>query len=61
MVKDRAPILERCILAGKHARHLWFALKRWDGDDAEAFIEGLGHWAEARLEETIKGTSTASL
>ncbi|TVY33320.1 hypothetical protein LOCC1_G008119 [Lachnellula occidentalis] len=48
---DQAPDYERAIQAGKDARHLWFALREWRGDDSEGYFGDLGLWAEKRMEE----------
>jgi hypothetical protein len=48
---EAAPTYRQVIKAGKDARHLWFALRDWRGDDAEGFFGELGAWAEKRLEE----------
>ncbi|KAI5862396.1 hypothetical protein GGS23DRAFT_98537 [Durotheca rogersii] len=48
---EHAPYFERAIQAGKDARHLWFALKRWRGNDPEEFFGKLGAWAESRMKE----------
>ncbi|KAJ6780650.1 hypothetical protein PWT90_01746 [Aphanocladium album] len=42
------------ILAGKDARHLWFALRDWRGQDPEGYFGALGDWAEKRLKEVDK-------
>ncbi|KAJ3487605.1 hypothetical protein NLG97_g6378 [Lecanicillium saksenae] len=42
------------ILAGKDARHLWFALRDWRGQDPEGYFGSLGDWAEKRLKEMGK-------
>lgn len=44
-----APYLEDMMETGKDARHLWLALKRWNGQDPEGFFGELGAWAEARM------------
>ncbi|UKZ75285.1 hypothetical protein TrVFT333_002961 [Trichoderma virens FT-333] len=46
-----APDYERAIRAGNDARHLWFALRGWKGDDPEDFFGDLGNWAEKRMKE----------
>ncbi|KAH0580235.1 hypothetical protein H2248_001753 [Termitomyces sp. 'cryptogamus'] len=46
-----APEYQHVIRAGKDARHLWFALRSWKGDDAEDFFGKLGDWAEKRMKE----------
>ncbi|TVY93158.1 hypothetical protein LAWI1_G000863 [Lachnellula willkommii] len=48
---DQVPDCERAIQAGKDARHLWFALRDWRGDDSEGYFGDLGHWAEKRMKE----------
>jgi hypothetical protein len=47
----QAPNYERAIQAGKDARHLWFALREWRGDDPEGYFGDLGAWAERRMKE----------
>lgn len=54
-IKVHAPYLAESIKAGKDARHLWFALKRWGGEDPERFFGELGSWAEARMKEMEGG------
>ncbi|OBT38723.1 hypothetical protein VE00_10763 [Pseudogymnoascus sp. WSF 3629] len=46
-----APDYERAIKAGKDARHLWFALRDWRGQDPEGYFGRLGYWAEARFKD----------
>ncbi|KAG5338672.1 hypothetical protein C0989_006677 [Termitomyces sp. Mn162] len=46
-----APDYEHVIWAGKDARHLWFALRDWQSDDAEDYFGKLGDWAEKRMKE----------
>ncbi|KAI1178649.1 3-hydroxybutyryl-CoA dehydratase [Nemania sp. FL0916] len=46
-----APDYMSCIEAGKDARHLWFALRDWRGDDPEDYFGNLGAWAEERMKE----------
>ncbi|EFY89304.1 hypothetical protein J3458_018759 [Metarhizium acridum] len=46
-----APDYKRTIRAGKDARHLWFALRDWRGDDPEDYFGHLGAWAEKRIKE----------
>jgi hypothetical protein len=48
---DEAPDYERAIYAGKDARHLWYALRDWRGDDPEGYFGDLGAWAERRMKE----------
>lgn len=48
---ERAPDYKTVIQAGRDARHLWFALRDWRGDDPEGYFGALGTWAETRLEE----------
>ena len=48
---NQAPNYERVIHAGKDARHLWFALRDWRGDDPEGYFGDLGAWAERRMKE----------
>lgn len=47
----RAPHYEHTIKVGKDARHLWFALRDWRGDDPEDYFGDLGAWAEERMNE----------
>ncbi|KAG6878964.1 hypothetical protein C0992_006258 [Termitomyces sp. T32_za158] len=46
-----APEYKNVICARKDARHLWFALRKWQGDDPEDYFGKLGRWAEKRMEE----------
>ncbi|KAG6017606.1 hypothetical protein E4U43_000739 [Claviceps pusilla] len=46
-----APHFEHTIKMGKDARHLWFALRDWRGDDPEDYFGALGSWAEKRMSE----------
>ncbi|OBT73570.1 hypothetical protein VF21_07633 [Pseudogymnoascus sp. 05NY08] len=39
---EHAPDYERAIKAGKDARHLWFALRDWRGQDPEGYFGRLG-------------------
>ncbi|KAJ9197698.1 hypothetical protein DTO164E3_5552 [Paecilomyces variotii] len=48
---NQAPNYERAIKAGKDARHIWFALRDWRGDDPEGYFGDLGAWAERRMKE----------
>ncbi|OBT95779.1 hypothetical protein VE01_06525 [Pseudogymnoascus verrucosus] len=48
---ERAPDYECAIKAGKDARHLWFALRDWRGQDPEGYFGRLGDWAEARAKD----------
>ncbi|EJT79705.1 hypothetical protein GGTG_04789 [Gaeumannomyces tritici R3-111a-1] len=48
---NQAPNYERAIQAGKDARHLWFALREWRGEDPEGYFGSLGNWAEMRMRE----------
>lgn len=50
-IMANAPYLKDAIETGRDARYLWFALKRWKGEDPERFFGELGSWAEARLRE----------
>ena len=47
----KAPDYKIAIQAGRDARHLWFALRDWRGEDPEGFFGNLGTWAETRLRE----------
>ncbi|XDG01790.1 hypothetical protein ABKA04_001405 [Annulohypoxylon sp. FPYF3050] len=46
-----APDYRRAIQTSKDARHLWFALRDWRGDDPEDYFGNLGAWAENRMKE----------
>lgn len=48
---DLAPNYRHAIQAGKDARHLWFALQEWRGDEPEGYFGDLGTWAEMRIKE----------
>ncbi|KAI8629158.1 hypothetical protein F5Y19DRAFT_485069 [Xylariaceae sp. FL1651] len=49
---ERTATLSRLYLeAGKNARHLWFVLRDWRGDDPEDYLGDLGAWAEKRIKE----------
>ncbi|KAL8296266.1 hypothetical protein RB600_001647 [Gaeumannomyces tritici] len=48
---NQAHNYERAIQAGKDARHLWFALREWRGEDPEGYFGSLGNWAEMRMRE----------
>ncbi|KAL9079297.1 MAG: hypothetical protein Q9157_001820 [Trypethelium eluteriae] len=48
---EKAPEYQSTIKAGRDARHLWFALRDWRGDDPEGYFGTLGAWAERRLGE----------
>ncbi|KAL7970401.1 3-hydroxybutyryl-CoA dehydratase [Trichoderma sp. SZMC 28014] len=48
---SNAPDFKRAIKAGRDARHLWFALRDWRGDDPEKYFGDLGTWAEKRMGE----------
>jgi hypothetical protein len=48
---NQAPNYERAVQAGKDARHLWFTLREWRGDDPEGYFGDLGAWAERRMME----------
>lgn len=48
---DQAPEFEPAIQAGKDARHLWFALRDWRGENPEGYFGDLGAWAESRMKE----------
>ncbi|KAJ7629364.1 hypothetical protein DFH06DRAFT_1056959 [Mycena polygramma] len=45
----QAPQYMQAIKAGKDARHVWFALKSWRGDDPEGYFGELSTWAEEKL------------
>ena len=47
----KAPDYKTVIQAGRDARHLWFALRDWRGEDPEGYFGALGTWAETRLRE----------
>ncbi|KAL6409853.1 3-hydroxybutyryl- dehydratase [Ilyonectria robusta] len=40
------PEYKTAIWEGRHARHLWFALRDWRGGDSERFFSCLRAWAE---------------
>lgn len=42
---------KRSIQAGKDARHLWFALRDWRGENTEDSFGDFGGWAENRMRE----------
>jgi hypothetical protein len=42
---------QRAIQAGRDARHFWFALREWRGDDPQRYFGDLGVWAERRMKE----------
>ncbi|KAJ6512153.1 hypothetical protein C8R47DRAFT_963396 [Mycena vitilis] len=46
VLDEQAPGYLPAIKTGKHARHLWFALKSWRGDDPEGYFGKLGSWAD---------------
>lgn len=46
-----SPDYKTAIQAGRDARHLWFALRDWRGDDPEGYFGALGTWADTRLRE----------
>lgn len=48
---DEAPDYEYIIRGRKDARHLWFALREWRGNDPEGYFGELSAWAEGRLKE----------
>lgn len=48
---EKAPDYKITIQAGRDARHLWFALRDWRGDNPEEYFGALGTWAETRLRE----------
>ncbi|KAJ7475227.1 hypothetical protein B0H11DRAFT_1918200 [Mycena galericulata] len=48
---EQAPHYIRAIKAGKDARHIWFALKSWRGEDPEQYFDQLGSWADIRFRE----------
>ena len=50
---EKAPSYKTAIQAGRDARHLWFALRDWRGDDPEGHFGALGTWAETRLRELM--------
>ncbi|KAG5721006.1 hypothetical protein E4T56_gene9342 [Termitomyces sp. T112] len=53
-----APEYQHVIRAGKDARHLWFALRSWKGDDAEDFFGKLGRWSMTMIHGTITTINT---
>ncbi|KAF3911609.1 hypothetical protein AA313_de0200784 [Arthrobotrys entomopaga] len=36
---------------GKDARHIWFALRDWRGDNPEEYFGNLGMWADQRMKD----------
>ncbi|KAK1248583.1 hypothetical protein MKX08_006803 [Trichoderma sp. CBMAI-0020] len=52
---SNAPDFKRSIKAGRDARHLWFALRDWRGDDPEKYFGDLGAWAEERMRKLVSG------
>ncbi|KAL7924854.1 3-hydroxybutyryl-CoA dehydratase [Trichoderma austrokoningii] len=58
---SNAPDFERSIKSGKDARHLWFALRNWRGDEPEKYFGDLGAWAEERMKELGAIESTSAL
>ena len=48
---EKAPGYKSATQAGRDARHLWFALRDWRGDDPEGYFGALGTWAETRFKE----------
>ncbi len=42
---DKSPSYEVAILQGKYARHIWFSLRDWRGDDPAHFFSELACWA----------------
>ncbi|KAK3373628.1 3-hydroxybutyryl-CoA dehydratase [Lasiosphaeria ovina] len=48
---DHAPSYEVAIRAGKNARHLWYSLRDWRGEDPERYFGELGAWAERMMTE----------
>lgn len=45
---NRAPDYK---LAGKDARHIWFAPRDWRGEDPEGYFGRLGNWAVKRMND----------
>ncbi|KAL6897222.1 3-hydroxybutyryl-CoA dehydratase [Trichoderma evansii] len=45
---SNAPDYKRSIKAGRDARHQWFALRDWRGDDPEKYFGDLGAWAKEK-------------
>lgn len=48
---NQAPNYERAIQVGEDARHIWYALQAWRGDDPEGYFGDLGAWAERRVKD----------
>jgi len=46
-----SPDYHTAIIEGRHARHLWYALRDWRGQEPEVYFGKLGTWAEERLKE----------
>lgn len=49
---EEAPNYEEVIKSGKYARHLWFALRAWRGNDPEEYFGNLRAWAAMRRKES---------
>lgn len=47
----QTPNYERTIQVGKDARHLWFALREWRGDEPGRCFGDFGAWAERRMKD----------
>ncbi|KAJ6557356.1 hypothetical protein DFH09DRAFT_543815 [Mycena vulgaris] len=54
ILDERAPQYIPAIKAGKDARHIWFALKVWRGDELEEYFGLLGAWADRRWQELVE-------
>ncbi|KAK4500572.1 hypothetical protein PRZ48_008761 [Zasmidium cellare] len=46
---EQAPDYQKAVQAGIYARHLWFALRDWRGDDPEEYFRRLGAWADETM------------
>ncbi|KAF9769959.1 hypothetical protein IL306_012539 [Fusarium sp. DS 682] len=57
---EKTPEYKTAIQAGKDARSLWFALRRWRGDDPEDYFGALGAWTETRIKELAVGEENLS-
>ncbi|KAJ7758528.1 hypothetical protein DFH07DRAFT_868009 [Mycena maculata] len=51
VLDECAPEYIPIVKAGKDARHIWFALKAWRGEDPEGYFGTLGSWADGRWRE----------
>ncbi|KAJ7746567.1 hypothetical protein B0H16DRAFT_1375768 [Mycena metata] len=56
ILSERAPEFISTVSAAKDARHVWFTLKAWRGNNPEGYFGDLGTWADRRYKE-LKGVS----